>query len=473
MDRRQALFESVVIAIIAAGACARATRLSYSYYVDEVWVVEWARSGNGPFMHVPPLFRGVLRIVVALGGSTAPALRLPAFTAGVLLSAMPRLIADLTAPRLSQGGTIIWTTLLAFSSPIVFYSTQVKQYTLEALVSAVLLGLFIWVTHDTTDPRRWACYAATGSMASTVLYSPVFVAASTAPAFLLLSGYSERSRRETFLMATIAHFAIYAVFLLAYVAYLHPTGLSATHLDDYFVRHPGFWDGSFTFVIHQTRLWFGQAFNLTRWTVPVFALLVTYWLVGSDKGTLRRRWALAIPGLLPPLLVLAASRYHLYPYGEVRLLLFALPGVFLLGALVVSDLIAEAGAKWLWLFPAAYLAVFASNGVLRDTYNATYMRVYDRGPLYEFVVSHHRRGEPLVASLPEASQLSAYYPAVQEDVVLAAEDLSYTAPPHATRFWIIGRSGREPHQAQQSVAMTPLLSKRDNDGYAVMVDGHR
>ncbi|MFL6245874.1 MAG: hypothetical protein ACJ74H_07615 [Thermoanaerobaculia bacterium] len=404
---------AILLALVLGGALVRLAARRQTFFGDEMWVLEFVAKGEylPHSIPQPPLFFYSAVAASGICGMGEGCLRAPAEIAAVLLTLMPFVVWR-TTRVLKPAGAIVWTTILAFSSPLSFYAARAKQYSLEALGCAVVLWLFLRALED---ERRWRTFAVVSAFLVATLHSPIFVLAATA----LASGRKKR--------AVAIHIGLAALFALAYFGYMRP-GSEVTRyfgdLEEYFTADlPAFWDGSPVFAITQTRLWIAQMLNLTRALAAILGIAILAWIW-------RRRDApLAISTLGPIVLVLLASALRLYPYGEVRLMIFLLPGLSLAFALAIQTfdnlpVIATA---------AVLLALFVVRGVRDDPYNTTYMHVDDLRRTYERLRT--RPEIPVVVRSFDVRPLRHYVPAVNVLVVPPrATEITVGAPEYWTLF---------------------------------------
>ncbi|HEU4889654.1 MAG TPA: hypothetical protein VFV49_17345, partial [Thermoanaerobaculia bacterium] len=407
----------LIVALVVGGALVRLAERDQTFFGDEMWVLEFV--GKGLYVpHAvpqPPLFFYSAVAASGVCGMGESCLRAPAEIAAVLLTLIPLLVWR-TTRVLQPAGAIVWTVLLAFSSPLSFYAARAKQYSLEALGCAVILWLFVRALEE---PRRWRTFAIVSAFLVATLHSPVFVLAATGIAGLLLQ---DRKR----LLAI--HAALAAVFAAAYFGYMRPGAEVARYfgdLEEYFTADlPAFWDGSIGFLWSQTRLWVAQMLNLTRGLAFCLALGIAAWLWRKRDATL------AIITLAPIALVLLASALRLYPYGEVRLMIFLLPGLSLAFALAVQtfDRIPVAAVV------AVLLIVFVVRGVRDDPYNSTYMHVDDLRRSYEWLQARRQPGTPVVVREFDVRPLRHYVGMPVADVVAVPPGAAQVTV-NASEYW--------------------------------------
>jgi len=137
-----------------------------------------------------------------------------------------------------------------------------------------------------------------------------------------------------------------------------------------------------------------------------------------------------------PVLALVASRFGLYPYGEVRLLLFAIPGALALLAAGVATAIER--RQWVGVLVAGLFgASFAFQGAVRETYDSTYLHTYDARPAQEALAALWQPGDRIVATPSFLAQLAHYRP----ELAAAASSSEEPRGPDAGALRPVGRRG--------------------------------
>lgn len=416
--------------LLTLAAAIRFRLLGTTLFEDEVWVANLWRNGDfGPHTYsTPPLFYFLGRMWTHVRGFSDVALREPAAFFGVAVSALPLFARRPWRVRL------LWSLLLACSSPMLFYSARAKQYTLEAFVVTLLLLLFL----RALERDRWIAFFAVSVPAVMVLFSPIFVLAAMGLIALV------KVRKPW----VIAGFALVAVaFGIAWVLYLAP-GPRSTELHgdmNRFFIVTGRWIDSPGSLVRNTMHWMGQAFNLVRFWWIVLPLLAAWWIVR------KRPWIELALCILPLIAIAGASVLHRYPYGEVRLMIFCFPATYLIAA----EAIAEVSRRS--VFALLLVVPFAFNGVARDPYNATYMRIDDMRQIVDTIRTVHRTGEPIYADLSYAAPLSYYAPELRNDLH------SVTMTAAAGPGWYVQRGSRFTLPPQ------PALVVRSGDTLALRV----
>ena len=381
----------LILAAVTLVSCAAAVRfgaLHHSLFEDEVWLADLLkRGGLRPHTwNVPPLFYVIGRLWTAVRGTSDTALREPAALFGVVLCAMPFLT------RLPVWTRFSWSALLAFSSPLIYYSERLKQYTLEACAGTLLIVLFLRASRDDTR-ANWTWFFAAAAVAVLTLHTPVFVLVSIGAVLLV----TPQIRRLSLIAGLVV---IGLLSVAAYFGYMSP-GSETAHLHgdmNAWFTVTGRWVDSPASFIANTKHWLGQAMNLTPGWWLVAALLCAFWLIRQHD------YATVMLAAIPPLIALVASTVHFYPYGEVRLMIYCFPGLYL----AISRALDHAAQKTPWTL--LLLVPFAVRGVAAEPYEHTYMKTPDLHPMYAMIA--HTSG-PVYADPSYAAPLLYYDPALQ------------------------------------------------------------
>ncbi len=368
-------------------------RLYYPFFMDEIWVVRGVQSGQRDI--TPPLLFGLLQGLSNVGSIREEWLmRLPSLVAVTLSAVLLPAWAFLRRWPLRHTGTA-WITgcLLAFSSPVLFYGSFVKNYAVDVLFAVFMTGMWVETYHAKRHPRYWLLFLIGAGFFLSATHTAIFLVAGFAVAFAwrwLFSGNRSVSEGITFV---VVHVLLVALFLCSYYLWLRlKVSADSFHdpagLEGYWANH--FWDGSVSFLLERSRHVFGHQFNLVRGAWLVVALHIAAW---GGMTFWRRSWkALGwfIFAATPIALVLLASFFRRYPYGEVRLILFSTPLVYALFAHTISENLS--GRSWMqrtaWVLTAAFLIVFGFQGLFGDPYDTKFMGRVDDRPLYMMLRDH-------------------------------------------------------------------------------------
>jgi len=340
----------VIAAIGIWGIASRAVGLDRSLWLDEAWVANsvTAKSLAGMFWYdpwlqtSPPLFLLLVRMTVGSLGLTAIAFRLVPFLSGlVAMGCMFALARRILALRYA---VLAWT-LFVSSYVAIYYSTSLKQYSLELAAStAVILICILYLEHPTIR-RYWVLLAvvAAGLLAAypvafllpgvvlLVLAQKTFVSPASTQAPPIQSGLT-----RAILLSAVSC----AILIGIYVLFVRSNTSPSLH--DHFAWGSG--DSSytaFTMAVGYKLLYiFSLPHSLLKRKIAVYCVLGLLSLGGIilSQGQLRRgrgKWMqVQILCALPCLILTICGGLTWYP-STSRTSLFLLPAITLL---LVSDL---------------------------------------------------------------------------------------------------------------------------------------
>ena len=331
-----------VLALLLIGVALRSAHFLHGrgLWSDEVRLAIniMARSFTGllhplDYDQVAPIpFLWLTRATALIGGPNSYALRLWPFIAGLLLLVVMRRLAI----RLLPAGPALLATALVTLSPIaIYYSAELKPYSIDALVAGGLISLALRLLQEPTSGRRWAVLLVAG--AAGVVSSASAIVVLAAIGFGLMASPEIRATRAGWLRL-IATGAIWLLaFLPAYLLVFHP-GSSSSMMESGWERHyltPGTPDLLFR-TEFLARTIFGRFFSVTPIGPYRFSPLASRLfclVVAAGVVLLARRKGLAVAICVagPIVMVLLGSAARVYPLWP-RLVLFTLPGVALLVA---------------------------------------------------------------------------------------------------------------------------------------------
>lgn len=300
----------------------------------------------------PPGFLVLQKLAHALFGSTEIAYRLLPFVSSLIVLWLTWLLAR---RLLDRWGATAACAIVSLSWPMVYFSTDNKQYETEALVACALL--FLWTRFDAT-PGPIAHASVLSCVVSYILapwfsYSAPFVIAAIETS-LLVRHLGERSGR--FLVRRLP---IYLC-VIASCGVLYFVLIRETQKDSFL---QSFWADAYApFPVRSYKdvLWFMSNFYrmfLHPIGFPDQGVAPLLFLVGCAVLWRKCNWKFwALPGIL--LWVLLASSLKQYPFGD-RLLLFAVVPMALTIGLGVSSV-----ASWAWEKTAGPASVIALCALL-------------------------------------------------------------------------------------------------------------
>jgi hypothetical protein len=228
----------------------------------------------------------------------------------------------------STVGLLTALALFAFNQRLIYYSSEVKQYILDAAVAILLLWLAAPVLDASPRRKEVALLAVAGSIALWFSHPALFVLAGIGLALVILAV----KRGDLSSLRRIL--AMGALWLLE-IGFLYVLILGDLSRNDYMREY---WQGAFLPVPPWSDpVWFGRALEQNigvQFGIPyavffVFALMLIGWVMLFRQ---HRGFALAVACIA--LVTALASAWQLYPVFE-RMILFLVPvGLVLLGKAV-------------------------------------------------------------------------------------------------------------------------------------------
>lgn len=279
----------------------------------------------GPLDHfqaAPPLF------LLAVKGLTmmlsAPEFSLRLFP---LISYLVSLVFLYRLARLlfSDKPTLIYIfSAFVFCVPVIYYSSELKQYMSDVMVTLILLYLTIYRPRQTT--RKYVYLAVAGMIA-------VFLS-NIAPIILLTSGlwlYSEKPSKisRPLVFVSLSWLAAFGVYYLNFVTD-HPSRefmLDFWQKSRAFMPHNPFSASFYHFITDRWDVVFLRMVNFGRLSHVLFFL----WVAGLALLAYARRFRMVLLLLLPFAIHLLLSMLRLYPF-DLRLLLYLTPIIIIASA---------------------------------------------------------------------------------------------------------------------------------------------
>ncbi len=404
----------------------------------------------------PPLFLWIEKVASQALGDGLLALRLAPCLASC---AALVLFARLAQGRLSATAAPWATLLLATSDRLLWHACEAKQYAVEQFATVFLLFVYD-LSRGWSPAKRSLMFAALAPIVLSVAYPGCFLYGAVLLAFL---ADVWRSRR---LSAWLAY-ALLVATVLAVFGWLFTGPIQAqrdaTIIDCWQsmrqfpdwskpISVPGWFLGS-TFDL------FGYcAKPLGEWLAPLAAVgLFVLWKKGQ------REWCVLL--VLPIVLAAAAACIEAYPYGGMRVMVYAAPAVLLLVAAGVPPCLA-------WLrnhnrLAAAALALLVAMPAARAAYHvAVPWQRADCASAAEYVASHRQANDAITANHWEY----LYYFRTAGDRFAPLETL---APPSGDRLWVVVTGARpddrQPWLAPFATPAWQTLDHREFDRTTVLL----
>lgn len=308
---------------VALALFARAPGLgARSFWLDEALVVHTARaplSDLVPELSTSPVGFALLeRLLLGLPLPAETALRLPSLAAGVgTVLALFALARGLGLGDVAAFGA---ATLYAVNPTLTYYGREAKPYALDGLAAVVAALLCERVLRRPESRAAWVSFATVGVVLPWLLHPGVFlVLAGDAVLVLALWRQDVRARMVAVGAAQAASVGLlYALVLRVQMSeQLDAYWASAFLPETTSLRFALSWLAARTYELYV--LYFEELAS------PALALTA----IGVAALGWQRRWrALGYVGL-PWLIVVAASAWHVYPYGGNRVDLLLVPGALL------------------------------------------------------------------------------------------------------------------------------------------------
>lgn len=338
-DRVLAAYRSPTLLwlLVAFGAVLRIAQYVFnrSLWVDESYialnVIE--RSFGGlmePLFHNQAAPLGYLwasRLAVVLFGTSEYALRLVPLIAGLAALVLFVLVARRILAR-----DVVPCALLLFcvSDRLIYYASEVKQYSCDVAVALALLLCALSLLSDSLTWKRVALLSTAGAIGIWMSHPAIFVAAGGGLAVFGLTAWKRDWPRVTRIVVTGA------VWVASFVAFY---AISLDRLTQN-TKHLRYWASSFMPMppasIDDVRWFKTTALAIVEnpgGMSPVWVAVAAIAIGAAYLLVCKRDVALVL--LAPVVLCLLASGMHKYPFGN-RLVLFLVPTMILLAFAAVE-----------------------------------------------------------------------------------------------------------------------------------------
>lgn len=265
----------------------------------------------------PPLFMVLEKMLVQLFGRSEYTLRLLPLAASLAGLCLFYLLAR---KLLDPVGVQIAVALFAVADPLIFFASELKQYSTDVLCA---VGLFLLIDRDfrqNLSRSDMFLYATAGALALWLSFPAVFILSGAA---LWRIGVALAAREREVLRQRLPVYASWGFSFLAFYLVIRGTMQNEALLD--------FWEGAFMPLV-PLRL------SLVDWLLSAYSRLFADVLdLASYSGAtalfllglfsmLRRSRDRAVMLAAPILITLAASSIQAYPFKH-RLLLFMAPSI--------------------------------------------------------------------------------------------------------------------------------------------------
>jgi hypothetical protein len=296
----------------------------------------------------PPLFLWAERAVVLLLGESTFALRLVPF----LASCGSLLLLVWLAHRLLAPRAVPWAVLLfSCSEMLLWHACEAKPYALDVFAATALLALFVATQHWPLG-RQLLVYVPLAPLVIFLCYPGCFLCGGLLLA-LLPAVYHSRRWAHWLQFAGLA-LLVGGSFVLLYLGPVRAQRCEA--MDSCWPRQFPDWQ-------HPWRIpdWtFFSTLEVVRYCCrPTGTVLTALAVVGACVFWRDRRRRVLVLGLVPLGLALVASFLKAYPYGGVRVVVYAAPALILLIAAGVPVTSAWLRSRHAWAPLALYPLLLA------------------------------------------------------------------------------------------------------------------
>lgn len=327
--------------------------------------------------YAPPLYLVLTKACGALFGYSEVSLRLPALFGGLL--AIPGLL--LGGKALKSGPWGLLSLGLLFVNPLVLrYTGELKPYSFDLGLAALLLG---YGYQNFRPGRRWGLI---GALVPWLSFPSVFLLATLASRYLYRAFADDREKPWRDLKRWSTTILLWGLsFGVLYFTIIRPS-VGSSYLNGYhqawFFPLPGAND-----FFYRSLLLSGSFVRLTfGFTALALGLGSLSWLIGLWYARQHRSgWLLFPAGLV--ILVSAVEHYSLIP----RLLLFVLPGGWLLATRASQEIAHKASPAFRWGLVALWIVTLGGSNVARHfsepaIFSDGRALVQDRDPAYRVLL---------------------------------------------------------------------------------------
>jgi hypothetical protein len=455
--------EGLVFAVLAFGIICRITQylIGSSLWYDESFVALNVIHKNlsamfGPLdwnEASPPGFLVAEKFIVSILGSSENALRLLPLMASL---AALLLFAQLARRVCGDGPAMLWALILFAAWPTaISQAGTLKHFSLDMLLSTVLLSLALPPRETVAKPARMLLLGSVGASGVWLSFATVFTFAgiNLVLAAQALRGWSARQR--------IAFAAANLMALISLAALTGPAlAQRSAVLMDYWTSHSAFPDTSGVLGL---ALWLTRsllAFSAYFWRAPGWIILpiaavgiATFWHARLRNTTLML--------LAPILLAIVASLAHLWPFGGNQHMSFAAPAMLLIIGQGCETIRRRLSQRRKWLGETALAALLAPV-LINSAYRAISPRANtDLRSVVEFFQHHRLPKDAVIVSDPA----TVYF--------YTGHDFRYDSPPIApsVRLWFISIPGGKPRGLDDILNRRPLLARAESGAAAASLFG--
>lgn len=313
---------------------------SRALWYDEA-VLWWIASGsagevvgrNASANSAPPLHALLVHAAMQLNDGEI-GLRALSALAGV--AAVPAIYA-LARAFLTPRGALASALVTSVAPTLVFYSQQMREYSLTFLLATLMLGSFAWFMRDGCW-RATAALTATWALGLGTQYGLALLA--LALNLVFLAAQAARWTKPHPPARPLARWAAAQLTLLGMVALVYQLALRQQMRtggfagDSYLAAY--YWDGSLGALFRLI----GHTWNLVPFAFEGWPLFLALLVPGVGRVLLRRQWTLAALCATPIAVTFLAALGQLYPYDAIRQTIFLTPMLYVVAGAGCEQLLA-------------------------------------------------------------------------------------------------------------------------------------
>ncbi|MBN2383182.1 hypothetical protein JXQ70_09900 [bacterium] len=250
--------------------------------------------------------------------------------------------------------SLILLSLFAFSPGIILFSAQVKQYSLDIILSVWLFFRIMLLDSKQKNNQPIRILIMLALIIPWLSFPAVFILSSIGLGMLIRS--NTRNSGLLLLLITVVSF------LIEYVLLFKPGRIAAPYMDHAFLQFT--WSGFYQTLLNIYYGCFGPLFDtFPGWALILSLPFVSLTILGLWHLVHKHKWEWIIFYILPLFLAVFSSLIDAYPlYG--RTMLFAIPGLFMVmgeGLLILLSMIHNRILIWsvvgILLVPPSVLSV--------------------------------------------------------------------------------------------------------------------
>ena len=285
-------------------------------------------NSGGEQLHSPIGYFYIQQFIFKCFGYSEMALRFLPFIAGILSIF---LVYKVARYFVSDRATLLVVTLFCFSRNLVYFATELKQYSLDVFLGLGLFYVVMPLFHKNLSWRRALLLGVLGAVALVCSHPSVFILASLG-CVLLINRWRQKKWMDGWPLVSMMGLWAMSFGLVFYVA------LKNLSNNDFFVN---FWQGYFfplslsseplIWVINRSLALFEDPGSFMASGLALCLYLLGIMLI------FRRHKQHALLLTLPLFFAFVACVFQKYPFG-VRLLLYYVPFMYILIAQSVDDI---------------------------------------------------------------------------------------------------------------------------------------